>query len=89
MTTTMTMKKELIASINEAIKASTLEPGFTTYVSWRDLTRKSFQMANDMDGDEFEAVSDLLYEIANLRGSGNALTMNANALLRCAKRMLL
>ena len=83
------MKKALIAAINQAVKASTLEPGAdVNNMSWRDLTKKAWKMSTDMD-EEFDSVCDLLGQIVALRGSGPALTMNANALLRCAKRMIL
>lgn len=77
------MLKEII---NDAIKASTLVVGQPVdNMAWRDLAKKAYSIAEEEDSE----IADLLWAISKLHGNGNSLTMNANSLLRVAKRMLL
>ena len=75
----------MLELIKEAIKASTVEVGTQiNNCTWRELTKKAWKASNEEDADE---VGDLLWEISKLRGEGVSLMINANALLKVAKRM--
>lgn len=75
----------MLELIKAAIAASTVEAGTqVNNCTWRDLTKKAWKAANEEDNDE---VGDLLWEISKLRGEGVSLMLNANSLLKVAKRM--
>lgn len=75
----------MLELIKKAIEASTVEEGVQiNNCTWRNLTKKAWEAANEEDNDE---IGDLLWEISKLRGEGVSLMMNANALLKVAKRM--
>ena len=76
--TKATLNKKLFDLLKKAEEEA--DPKGTSL--WRDTVKEAMEVANTLD---YDFIFDLLWEIANLHGSGPALRLNTCALLRVVR----